>query len=290
MGEHQAKRLRRAGRDRLDHILPQGYLDSFTDPACPGDLWVRDNRTNRWFRSGTARVAAERGFYDYSHGSNPDQTADRAFEDLEGKFPNVRTKLISYGFAACEQYRETLLAFAQMLRARSKLFRDQDLDQGRQLTIARIETIEQVPSATRPGEFDSRIKYGPYQGTKAERELFLRNKTITDMRSEIAKGSAWMGELHWCLRFTDDPSDPVVTGDNAVLSEGRVQSVEQALVDHETLFFFPICWQACLIGSRCKFDNACEAFHPADLRRIRALYLKPETHFSYSPTVLRIEA
>jgi hypothetical protein len=155
--------------------------------------------------------------------------------------------------------------------------------------MARIETIEQIPSKTRPGEFDTRIKYEHLQDDNGERELFLRNKAITDMRAEIAKGPDWMGEIHWCLRLTHDPSNPVITGDNAVLSEGSAPSIEDAVIDPETLFFFPVCWQACLIGSRCKFDNDSEAFHAADLIRIRAHYLKPDSHFAYSPTVLRVE-
>jgi hypothetical protein len=64
-------------KNRKDHILPQGYLDGFT--GMKGLLQVFHIEERRWFPEGTAGVAWERGFYDYSDGVNPDQTADEAF-------------------------------------------------------------------------------------------------------------------------------------------------------------------------------------------------------------------
>jgi hypothetical protein len=108
-------------RGRLDHLLPQGYLDGFTDPANPGQLCVYDVRRRRWFESGSARVAAIRGFYDYSPGSAPDETADQAFKTFEERFPNVRRELIAENFTGWKSRLEFLLEYAQMLRARSEL-------------------------------------------------------------------------------------------------------------------------------------------------------------------------
>jgi hypothetical protein len=77
------------GRNRKDHILPQGYLDGFTGPD--GFLHVYDISAPKWsFRSKTENVACERAFYDYSKGVNPDQTADQAFQEYEDYFPNLR--------------------------------------------------------------------------------------------------------------------------------------------------------------------------------------------------------
>jgi hypothetical protein len=72
-------------------------------------------------------VAAIRGFYDYSPGSTPDQTADQAFKEFEDKFPNVRRELVAGNFSGWRSHLEFLLRYAQMLRARSELFRHQVL-------------------------------------------------------------------------------------------------------------------------------------------------------------------
>src|SRR5262249_6042850 len=49
-------------KGRLDHLIPQGYLDGFTDPSTPGQIAVFDIGNQRWFESGTPRIAAIRGF------------------------------------------------------------------------------------------------------------------------------------------------------------------------------------------------------------------------------------
>jgi hypothetical protein len=229
-------------RNRLDHYVPQGYLESFIGPSGNGQLGVFDKQKGSWFESGTPGVGAIRGFYDYSVGSEPDQTADDAFGELEITFPKVRRELAGSGFADWNKRLETLLRFAQMLRARSLLFREQALSRNRNLTFLKIEEIL-PPEASESG---TRIRYSRHVASEAE----LLNKAITDMRMEIASGTAWMSDLHWCLRTTADVEDPFVTCDGPVIMEGRVRQAADALKDGETLIFFPLCWQACLVGSR----------------------------------------
>jgi len=287
MSHRQAKRLRRAQRNRLDHVLPQGYLGGFTDPFKQGQLSVFDCERQQWFDTGTAGVCAIRGFYDYPHGSDPDQTADEAFAEIEAKFPAVRRELVSSGFSGWESQLGFLLTFAQMLRARSQLFREQDLAQARELTMFRVEEVLQRPSKAKAGAFETGLRVAPsVPGNETEREVLLRNKTITDMRTEIAKGPAWLSELHWCLRLTGDHADPVITSDTAIVSEGRASTMEEARRDGGTLVFFPVSWQACLVGSPSKFDKTTDAFHPPDLRRLHALYLKSARRFVFSPARL----
>jgi hypothetical protein len=277
-----------AKRKRSDHVLPQSYLDGFTNPSDQGRVCVFDCQQQRWFDTGTAGVGAIKGFYDYPQGSGPDRTADQAFAGLEAKFPVVRRELVISGFSGWVKHLDFLLAFAQMLRARSQLFREQHLAHARRLTFLKIEEVLQSkPSETKPGTFDTTLKVAPYAPeNETERETLLRNKTITDMRAEIANGPAWLSELHWCLQFTGNPSDPVITADNAVVPEGGAPTLEEALRHPETLVFFPICWQACLIGSPDKFDKETDAFHPSDIRRLRALYLKSARRFVFSPARL----
>lgn len=72
-------------RNRLDHLLPQGYLEGFTNPSVEGELWVLDVSNSRWFPTGTAAVGAIKGFYDYSPEANPTELADNVFRTLENK-------------------------------------------------------------------------------------------------------------------------------------------------------------------------------------------------------------
>ncbi|MBI1750007.1 MAG: DUF4238 domain-containing protein [Acidobacteria bacterium] len=239
-------------RNRLDHVLPQGYLEGFTSPSQEGQVWVFDRQEQLWFDTGTRGIGAIRGFYDYPLGSQPDQTADQAFAELEARFPHVRRKLVANNFSNWREHLDSLLHFAQMLRARSKLFRDEHLAYTRGVTM-----------------LDATL---------------LRNKAITDMRTEIGRGPGWLSEFYWCLRLTASPTDPVITADNPVVVDGIAPTFQQALQDAHTRVSFPICWQACLVGRKAKFDKQSDAFLPGELDRLRSIYLQEASRFVFSPS------
>ncbi len=266
-------------RGRHDHLLPQGYLKGFTDPSTPGQLSVYDTRKQRWFESGTARVAAIRGFYDYSHGSDPDKTADESFRKFEEEFPNVVRELVGRDFLSWREHLDFLLGYAQMLRARTVLFREQELAQARQSTILQIKEVSQD---SKTGQ--TVIRYELPTETGAELETLLRNLSITRMRGEIDKGAAWFSKMHWCLRVTGDRADPVITGDNPIIVESQAATLGAAPADPSTLVHFPVSWQACLFGSPVRFTVDIDSFHARDLRRLRSLYLRTDGRFAYSPT------
>jgi hypothetical protein len=278
-----------AKRNRLDHLLPQGYLEGFTAPSTPGQLSVFDCRDQRWFETGTAVVGAVRGFYDYTEGTEPGQDADEAFANLETRFPAVRRDLFAGGVSDRRKHLDVLLAFAQMLRVRSELFRDQNMANDRRKPFMRIkEILPAEPSKTDPGTFVTPIRVEPYRpDNDKEHELLLRNKAITDMRTEIAKGPTWMSDMHWCLRSCQNPADPFVTSDNAVVVQRCTPALEEALRDRETLIFFPICWQACLVGSPAKLDVETGALDPSDIRKVRGIFRQSAFRFVFSP--LRVD-
>jgi Protein of unknown function (DUF4238) len=231
-------------------------------------------------RGAGSGIGAIKGFYDYSEGLRLDETADEAFAELETAFPEVRRKLVATGFANWLKHLDILLRFAQMLRARSLLFREQSLARARNLTFLKVEEIlPQVRSKTEPGKFLTPVRYSPYVPSEGE----LRDKTITDMRTEIGEGAAWMSEMHWCSRVSQDEDDPFVTCDTPVVMEGHTTAPEDALKDPGTLIFFPLCWQACLVGSPAKFDVETGSLAPSDMRKMRALYLKSAIRFVFSP-------
>jgi len=113
----------------------------------------------------------------------------------------------------------------------------------------------------------------------------FHNKAITVMRAEISKGPDWMGELHWSVRLSDNPAEPVITADEPVVVEGRVPDLETALRDPRTRIFFPVAWQACLIGSRTRSEKEVDVFEASELRSVRSLYLR--SSFAYSPVRVR---
>ena len=126
------------------------------------------------------------------------------------------------------KHRDFLVRYSQMLRARSDLFRQ--------------EVLKQYSDFEMQGN--------------ARRDALFKNMSITKMRTEIGKGAGEFAGWHWHLRSTEDVTKPVITGDNAVALIGSGHpSREEAMKYQDTLFVFPICWQACLIGSRQEFDE-----------------------------------
>jgi Protein of unknown function (DUF4238) len=75
-------------RGRRDHIIPAAYLSGFCDSR--GLLQVCQIEKKRWFPQKPEGVGYKTGFYDYSEGVEPDQTADEAFREYEVEFPKIR--------------------------------------------------------------------------------------------------------------------------------------------------------------------------------------------------------
>jgi len=246
-------------------------LAGFTNPLKQGQLSVFDLRRRCWFEASPANVGAEKGFYDYSPGSLPDQTADEAFSALESKFPVVRRELIESNFTAWATHREFLLEYAQMLRARSRLFRAQATTYTRQSIIGAVG-----------------LKGKPYiPEEQADHEQRLRNMTITQMRLEIAKGSGLFSKLHWCLRLTKDVSHPAITADAPVIALGSSPETpvlqEAVLLDANSWIVFPVCREAYLIGNALPLETETEDFQPSGLVWLQEWYFKEKSGFVYSP-------
>jgi Protein of unknown function (DUF4238) len=227
-------------------------------------------------------VAAIKGFYDYSPGSALDQTADQAFKEFEDKFPNIRRELVANKFSEWQSHLDFLLRYAQMLRTRSELFREQTVTNARRQPMVRVKEVFNDPVAGKTS-----IKYEELRETAEEREKLFRNMAITIMRREIAKGAAFFSQLHWCLRIATNTANPVITGDDAIVVEGKAPTLEGALTESDTLIFFPVCRHACLIGSPAKFERETEGFHASDMKRLQRRYLKG-CGFAYSPKRLAL--
>lgn len=150
-----------------------------------------------------------------------------------------------------------------MLRARTLLFREQELRTFERSLLLRLKE----PVAGQPNTFE-------YEPVPAEhRQELHRTMAITNMREQIANGpSRLLHDFSWLLRFTDGVLSPVITCDNPIFGGPDRDAI-----------FFPLCWQACLIGTRRGYDPPTDAFDQPTLARIRSHYLKANCRFAYSP-------
>jgi hypothetical protein len=164
-------------KNRKDHILPQGYLDGFTNPD--GILWVYHIAEMRWFPKRPQDVAWVRGFYDYSDGVIPDQSADEAFREHEGKYPEVRRALVASSFSGWRRHLPFLLEYFNHLRVRSVVWRQHVLDAlDHQPPMVVDEVLETVPHPTNPEMVRQKVRVKPMPQTGAALKTALTNLTI----------------------------------------------------------------------------------------------------------------
>lgn len=269
-------------KGRRDHYLPQGYLRGFIDSARADEaqpLWLLDVRYNKWYEKATKQVAHGEGFYDYA-GDSPEledlETADEAFLELENGFPGIRDKLIANEFHNWKHHRKFLFRFMQMLRARSPLFFEQMQAEGRALKTMTVTEVKDDHTIA----VDSLVPKPPP-------EEFIKNRTIHLMKEEIKKGAAWLWNFDWALRYTDSVDNPFVMTEAPFLVVGDRQGEIGQMIDHpESLVYFPICWQACLFGSRRRFDKKTDKSGPEDMKTFRRQYRTFAKQYLVSPRKL----
>jgi hypothetical protein len=252
------------GRKRRDHYIPQGYLKGFVDPARqekPRPLWFFDVRNNFWSERSPREICYRHGFYDYS-ASETSETADEDFRDLESTYPRVRECLLESNFEKWQEFLEFLLCFIQMMRARSLLFFEHTQRNGKDLRAFIVNEVS-------PDGISVKVRS---MIPKPLPDYFVRNWTITRMREEIKKGASWLKKFHWCLRYCDSPETPFLISETPLLAVGRSVNAMDIFRDPEALVFFPICWQACLIGSIRRFDRETDRFGEEDMRRTARIY------------------
>jgi hypothetical protein len=218
-------------------------------------------------------VRYRQGFYDYTTSEIGFETADTAFGELERIFPKVRRVLIERNFEHWEDQRDFLLRYVQMMRTRSLLFFEHQHAQGRNFKAWVIEEIS-------PDRKSVKVRSMTPEPLP---DAFIRNWTITEMRAEIQNGAAWLSDFNWALRYCDSPATPFGISELPFISYGHHSQLADALQDPETLLFFPLCWQACLIGSGQFFEVQTDKFGDEDMRTLRKMYRQRAKLFLLSP-------
>ena len=271
--------MKRQSKGRKDHYLPQGYLRGFIAPdrlnkrTFPKPLFSFDINKRRWQECSTSEIGFVKGFYDYAGNVTDAESADDTFAELERNFSLVRGALIEAGFSNWQEHREFLLRYMQMIRVRSPLYFQQKHAEGQNLEVLQITEISEDRRS---------IKYIPSRLTPQQ----IKNKTIADMRAELQKGADWLNGFDWALRFCDSPDDPCISSDAPFIVEGKVPNLGQAIDHPDTLLIFPLCWQACLYGSRLHFDVKTDKFSSHDLNLIRRKYRANARRYLISPRKL----
>jgi hypothetical protein len=272
--------MREQPTNRKDHILPQGYLDGFT--GANGLLQVFKIEERTWF-------PAIKGYYDYSDDVTPDQTADQAFREYEDDFPQLRRDLVANNFARWQKHLDFLLRYINMFRVRGQLFRRdvlQSFDDTPPMVVDRV--LETIPHPKDPGRVIQKVSVKPMEQTGDRLKTALNNLSISKMRADIRDVPRFFFDFNWCLRYTTDPNKPVITADNAIRLEGSYPSEEQALRHFHTRLYFPLCWQACLIGAPDTLIPKTKAFSPSRLSQLHSKYLRAGCRFAYSPVELEL--
>jgi hypothetical protein len=254
-------------------------LAGFTDTGqSDGRLYAFNIERKNWFGSSPGSVGAERGFYDYSENSKPDATADDAFFEFETSFPRIRRELVASNFSGWTKHLDFLVRYSQMLRARSPLFRDEVLKELGSTTLFKLgEVLETRPSPDKPGESETVFRYSEFKPQGSERDTLFK-LSITKMREEIKKGAGEFTGWHWCLRLTTNMAAPFITADNAVGLIGSGQkSRDEAMYQTDTIFVFPVCRQACLMGSVKEYEET-EAIQLPLLAELHKFFLTRPEH------------
>jgi hypothetical protein len=192
---------------------------------------------------------------------------------LENDYPLIRRKIVAADFANWTDHLEFLLHFMQMMRARSTLFREQRVAQGKTSLHYEIEEVYPDRNA---------VKVKSTTPTPVS-PAFIKNRAITEMKEEIQKGAAWLKNFDWALRYTDSVTDPFVICEVPLVVQGPPGGIEYAIGHPDSLLMFPLCWQACLFGSLQRFDVQTQKFDPEDMRTMRKTYRAGAEVFLLSP-------
>jgi Protein of unknown function (DUF4238) len=269
-------------RDRKDHYVPQGYLRGFIDPAREQNdrpLWCLDKRRNEWVRKAPAQICHVQGMYDFSNDAIEAEHADVTFKSLEDGLPAIRETFIGQSFEGWLQHIDFLLPYMQMIRVRSPQF---FVEQGQAVADSYIGTITSID--------ETRTKV-TYDNSKPLTEDQVHNMTLVKMREEFAKGPSWMADMHWQIRATFDPHNPVVTSEQPLFVKGEKPQTEPTITmdlitDSQSEVYFPLCWQACIVGRSKPFDEEVVPFEQDNLLLLRHMIAEMAPEYVIAPQIV----
>jgi Protein of unknown function (DUF4238) len=273
---------------RKDHWLPQGYMKGFIGPSRKNEarpLFCFEKETQRWRPVSTKEIGQGEGFYDYADGTDYSAVThpDSVFARLEREFRPKLGQMASDNFASWHQFKDFLIEFMHMLRARSPMAMEQQRAYALSRRGAKITNIVAHPTNTSlTGVVLDTMT--PYQMP----EPIVRNMTIAEMLADVQSNVLWPRNMDWCLRYTEDEANPYCSTDQAIIVQGTLEApavTPEVLAHPDTIVIFPLCWQACMFGSPLKFDKPYDRAHPQQPLSIRTEQKQRCDRFVISPVM-----
>ena len=217
--------------------------------------------------------------YDFSNDSIEAEHADVTFKSMEDGLRHLRDALLQREFADWQEHIGFLLPYMQMIRVRSLQF---FVEQGQAVADSFIGRVTSVDEVSRKITYDA---------SQPLTEDEVHDGTLTKMREEFLKGSAWMADFHWQFRTTQNPYNPVVTSEQPLFVKGEKTQTERSmtmdiLTDAATEVYFPFCWRACLVGRVEPFSTDVEPFEQFDLEELRHMVAKMAPEYVISPQIV----
>ena len=167
----------------------------------------------------------------------------------------------------------------QMIRLRSPLYFQQKKTE---LATERIWTIASID------ESGKKLTLESMEGrlmTQAE----IHDHALSKMREEFKQGVGWISQFNWTVRITDDPQDPFVAGEQPLFLSSE-DNLQTGVMQHPTThLYFPLCWQACLVGKRSPWLDHTQTIASDKLRVIRRIVRQTAQKFIVSPQQVEID-
>jgi hypothetical protein len=269
-------------RNRKDHYVPQGYLRGFIDPARAKNdrpLWCLNKWKNQWERKAPKQICHAIGMYDFSNEAIEAEHADVTFKKMENEFPSVLASIKASDFREWKEHFDFLLVYMQMIRVRSPQF---FVEQGQEFADSTVATITSVDHAENKITYDNLRRLSPAE---------VHDFTLAKMREEFKKGATWMADFHWQIKTTFDPKNPVTTSEAPLFVKGVKTNPERTmtmeiLADADSEVWFPLCWQAALVGRAQTFDADRVSFEQAKLDELRHIIAEMAPQFVISPQIV----
>jgi len=217
--------------------------------------------------------------YDFSKDSIEAEHADVTFKEMEDRFPPILQDLRSGNFLSWRIHVDFLLRYMQMIRVRSPQF---FVEQGQELTNASVATVTSV---------DHEQNKMTYENLRRLTDDDVHDLTLGKMREEFKNGAAWMTQFYWQIRTTFDPFSPVLTSEAPLFVKGSKAKEEgpmtmEILMDRESELWFPLCWQAALIGRARPYEEDVRAFEKEELHELQQIVAEMAPEYVVGPQIV----
>lgn len=204
---------------------------------------------------------------------------DTTFREMENQFPILRALLVTKRFEGWRLHQDFLCRYMQMIRTRSPLYFQQKKIE---LSTQPIWTVANVD------ESGTKLTLENMEG-RLMTPTKIYDHTLSKMRDEFKQGVGWMNEFYWTMRITDDPRNPFVAGEQPLFIASDENLHTDVMQHPATHIFFPLCWQACLVGNRIPWSNDMQSIASDKLRVIRRIIRQKAEKFVVSPLPINID-